>query len=96
MVNMWDSISKVMENIYWIGNEQLSPKLKESVAMLIAGQCLSKVSGVNITPNLQVPLKMQSQFFKSMTWLCIFKKWNPFNLKYIHHNKIPQVPASVS
>lgn len=30
--------------------------------MLIAGKCFPKDNGVNITPNLQVALKMQSQF----------------------------------
>lgn len=30
--------------------------------MLIAGKCFPKDSDVNITPNLQVALKMQSQF----------------------------------
>lgn len=38
------------------------PRLKESGSMLIAGKCFPKDNGVNITPNLQVALKMQSQF----------------------------------
>ena len=39
------------------------PRLKKPGLMLIAGKCFPKDSGVNITPNLQVALKMQSQLF---------------------------------
>lgn len=38
------------------------PRLKKPGLMLIVGKCFPKDSGVNITPNLQVALKMQSQF----------------------------------